>query len=335
MGAVPALGAGKGVALTHTHTPAPAAFLTGMLRGHLSHQHACLLCLSFGPLADALSLPEGPAAARRFAAHRALPGLWDAQGLEDEHGLSWREGHELLRGGLGEGAGAIATLVTKPFEHAADTARVRVLCLAGRLLLLLLLLLLLHTLARLVSSFVGDLDGFPADEEGLAVRIHRDQGVRLVEVYSHRMYALWVWGFQRQGDSAKQAPIALDDAQAVNLLGRCQCRLEGVRYRAGEAFTPRHSPDRERAVRAEVCVTATLPGQEQCTGATEGEGAIDVMPIACGTGIGTCREADRRAGHLAVQRASHLAIHRVVQRYRAEGLAAVLGRFRERGLDAF
>src|SRR5690242_1080328 len=121
MGAVPALGTSKGVALTHTQTPAPAAFLTGMLRVHLSNQHARLLCLAFGKLADQLSLPDGQAASRRFAAHRALPGLWDGQGLEDEHGLSGREGPELLRGGLGEGAGAIATLVTKPFEHAADT----------------------------------------------------------------------------------------------------------------------------------------------------------------------------------------------------------------------
>src|SRR5260221_3949879 len=100
MGAVPALGAGKGVALTHTHTPAPAAFLTGMLRGHLSHQHACLLCLAFGPLADQLSLPDGQAAARRFAAHPGLPGLWDAQGLEDEHGLSWLRRHELRSRGV-------------------------------------------------------------------------------------------------------------------------------------------------------------------------------------------------------------------------------------------
>src|SRR5260221_2500277 len=116
MGAVPALGAGKGVALTHTHTPAPAAFLTGMLRGHLSHQHACLLCLAFGPLADQLALPDGQAAARRFAAHRALPGLWEAQGLEDEHGLSSRQGHELLPSGLVERAGAIAKTLNRPIQ---------------------------------------------------------------------------------------------------------------------------------------------------------------------------------------------------------------------------
>ena len=139
---------------------------------------------------------------------------------------------------------------------------------------------LLHTLARLVVPFVGDLDGLTADKEGCAIRVYRYQRIRLVQVNAHWMDAMWFRRFQRQGDSAEQTPVALNHGQAVDLFRIGKHRLEGIGNDIGEALASGHCPDRERAIGAKVGVTATLADQEQGARATKGERSLNRMPVA-------------------------------------------------------
>lgn len=116
----------------HTMQPTARARLAGVSRVDLGDHHADFLSLALSSLANEVPLPLPQSPSGGFAFDRATPRLREAQSLEHEHGVGWGEGHRLFRRRLGEGARAVGTLATKPFEQSAHTVRLPALCLTGR-----------------------------------------------------------------------------------------------------------------------------------------------------------------------------------------------------------
>src|SRR5262249_21694008 len=234
--------------------------------------------------------------------HRPLAWLRNAQSFEHEHRVGGREGDELLRRGLRERARAVGTLAAKPFEHTADTARVVALCLTGRMFLL-------EALPSLEIALVGDLDSLAADKERLAVGVYSHQRIGLIQVNADRMNACRFWSVQGERHPAQQAPIALDDRQAVNLLSAGKRVVKCHWHGATKALAPSNRQNREQTIRAEVRIPAALADQEQRASAVEGEGPLNVVTIGLRAGVGACCQANRRARHLAIERSRNPRIH--------------------------
>nr|WP_235893174.1 hypothetical protein [Pelomicrobium methylotrophicum] len=232
------------VPLADAWQPAPGASPAGIGRIDFRHRDPKKLCFVLDGAVKFASLPQRKASAKCFAAHSALFGLRNStQVFEDENCVGRCPLHEGCRSLLGESAGAVTLLAAKPFERTANAFCVLALCLSGRKLAL-------ETRASLLGSAVGHFDSFTGDEQGVAVGIGGHQRVGFVHIDANRQDASGLRYFQRNGDTSKQLAIALDDGQAIDLLGLRQGCTECVRDSVGKALSAAHRPNGQGAVGA-------------------------------------------------------------------------------------
>src|SRR5690606_41038179 len=220
---VPTMRTGEGMALPHATQPTPRAILAGIGRIHVVYQQPAPL----GSVCDAhphqAALPLAQASARALSHPQLLGSLWERQALEYQYRVIRRPTNQFGGGLLTEGARAVALLATKPFQQAAERARVLLLCLVGRKLFL-------QAATSLAGADVAHLELPPADEEGIPIGIDGNQGVGLVQVDPNRVNALRIGDAQGDDHATEQAPVAFDDRHAVDLSSFGKRLLEGIRH---------------------------------------------------------------------------------------------------------
>jgi hypothetical protein len=323
---VTAVLADKVVPLADSQQTAPGAGPACVSRINLSHKQAADLRFILDSSADFPPMPKREATAQGFTVNPALFGLWHVpQVLKDENRVGWSPLYQGSGCLSSEGAGAVALLAAKPFEHTTDASCIPVLCLSGRKFIL-------ESCTCLLGAAVLDLDCLAGDKERVTVWVYRDEGIGFVQVNANRQRSNWFGYFKRNGYTTKQLPIPFNNGQTINLLGLLQSCLEHFRHGVRQAFASADGPDGQGAINTEVGITSTFADEKDRPWSTKVEWTGDTVPITFCALISGGDGSDCRDGHLAVETTLHFMVCNPMQRDWAERLTVVEGNWRKIGL---
>jgi hypothetical protein len=316
---VTAMRADKAVPLADSQQPAPGAGLACVSRINLNHGQAADLRFVLNSGAYFPPLPKGKAAAQGLTVNPALFGPWYVpQVLKDENSVGRSPLYQGSGRLLGEGAGAVALLAAKPFEHTSDTSCVPVLCLSGRKFTL-------EPCTGLLGTAVFDLDCLAGGKERVAIWVYCDEGVGLVQVNANGQYTNGFGYFKRNGYTTKQLPIPFNNGQTIDLLGLLQGCLEHFWHNVRQAFASTDGPNGQGAVSTEVSVASTFADEEDGPRPTKVEWSADAVFVTFCTLVSSSYGPNRRDGHLAVKTAFDFIVGSPMQCNRAKRFTIVEG----------
>jgi len=223
---------------------------------------------------------------------------------------------------LGKGAGTMALLAAKPFEHTAHRMGILLLCLAVRKFTL-------QTGPGFRCTSVLDLYRFATHKEGMAIRVNSNDGVGFVEINPNGEYALGFRNIQYERHTADELAVALDNRQAINLYYVSKCVLKVLKNGVGQVFPTCYRPDGQGSIRTKVSIMPALSDKEECSRLPELERLLNRLLIGLSSVISSSHKANSRDGHLRIQRAFHSMIACLLQCQGIQGLASIEASFRQ------
>jgi hypothetical protein len=176
---------------------------------------------------------------------------------------------------------------------------------------------------------VGYLVAQTANKLGIAIGADGHHDIRFTSVNANGMDASRFGHVQRDRDAPNQFPIPFNDGHAVNGFGRLQHRLEMIRHRVADTFATSNRPDGQRTIFTKVSIPASRTTQKQSSFPAKLKWALGRFFVLFGADIRARNQPDRRTGHLAIQRALDLIVHRAMQGKRVQRLTVVIARRRQ------